>query len=135
MQTLGGPCVTKNDCEGGNTCAQGVCCFTSCDGLCQTCNGSHPGTCETKAAGSVCQAAKCANGMLSTVAQCSADAQCSYNGGKSSVRRGSRVCRRGELQDALLVAVGLPRSDDEVQPRWQFLYTGRDVQGRSSVPR
>lgn len=80
VQTLGGPCVTENDCEGGSLCEQGVCCFSNCDGLCRTCNGAHPGTCEAKPAGSVCQAAKCSNGVLTAVAQCSSEAQCSYSG-------------------------------------------------------
>jgi hypothetical protein len=80
IQTHGGSCVSKNDCEDGFQCQQGVCCSSGCDGLCQTCNGAHPGTCETMAAGSVCQPKKCSAGIITTNAECSASAQCSYTG-------------------------------------------------------
>lgn len=80
VQTRGGPCVTKNDCADGNECEQGVCCYSNCSGSCQTCNGAHPGTCETMAEGNVCKPATCSNGILTTTAQCSAMAQCVYNG-------------------------------------------------------
>ena len=80
VQSLGGPCQSKNDCEGDSECEQGVCCDSTCSGSCQTCNGAHPGTCERLAVGTVCQAAKCANGILSSTSQCSEAGQCGYAG-------------------------------------------------------
>lgn len=40
----GQTCTAGTQCMGGN-CADGVCCNTPCDGSCEYCNGSSPGTC------------------------------------------------------------------------------------------
>ncbi|AKT40014.1 kelch repeat-containing protein [Chondromyces crocatus] len=62
---LGGPCMTGTDCESG-FCADGVCCSSACDGVCQSCNApGNEGTClptpagvqDTCAPGEVCNGA------------------------------------------------------------------------------
>lgn len=41
----GNPCTVTNECQAGLTCAQGVCCQTACDGICNRCDTSGNGTC------------------------------------------------------------------------------------------
>ena len=90
VQTRGGPCTTKNDCDDNLECNQGVCCG-SCYGLCESCNGAHPGLCEPRATGSACAPSKCLGGVLTAIAECTADARCVYAGG-SSLCQGGLSC-------------------------------------------
>jgi hypothetical protein len=46
----GQACTTAAECPTG-FCVDGFCCDSACDGTCETCNGSHKGTCEPVAAG------------------------------------------------------------------------------------
>ncbi len=47
----GDPCTVTNECTSGLTCAQGVCCQTACDGVCNRCDTSGNGTCTAITAG------------------------------------------------------------------------------------
>lgn len=42
---VGQPCTATTPCLGGN-CVDGVCCDSACNGSCEYCNGSSPGTCS-----------------------------------------------------------------------------------------
>ena len=42
----GTACSLNDECAGGLPCVDGVCCATSCDDECVSCNGENQGTCE-----------------------------------------------------------------------------------------
>lgn len=89
----GGTCITANDCADAQNCAQGICCETSCSGVCQTCNGTHPGLCEAKAAGSACSSGACANGILTSAGQCNGtSASCQSGGSVAQPCAGGLTC-------------------------------------------
>ncbi len=48
---LGEACTTGVDTCASGFCVDGVCCDSTCDGSCNTCNGSIPGTCSLAVAG------------------------------------------------------------------------------------
>ena len=67
VNDVGEACTTSADCKDGTPCQQGVCCNSTCDGRCLTCNGAHPGTCEAMPAGSVDPKDRCGTGECAGV--------------------------------------------------------------------
>jgi hypothetical protein len=54
----GAACGAANECTIGN-CVNGVCCGSATCGICQTCNGTAPGTCTPLAAGTTAPTGQC----------------------------------------------------------------------------
>ncbi|HEY3358711.1 MAG TPA: choice-of-anchor D domain-containing protein [Polyangia bacterium] len=72
----GGSCGGAAECTSG-FCFDSVCCHTDCTGICRTCNGTNPGTCQNTAA------------QLDPRAQCGACQACDGNGGCTAASAGT----------------------------------------------
>jgi hypothetical protein len=63
---LGGACASSTTCQGGLTCADGVCCENACGAPCDSCNlSASRGRCVASPAGTACGAFVC-NGAQTT---------------------------------------------------------------------
>ncbi|MCC6623321.1 MAG: hypothetical protein IT385_18830 [Deltaproteobacteria bacterium] len=74
----GGACDRKAQCGEGH-CVDRVCCFTTCEGPCDRCDGASPGACEPVAAGTfvaACGALACDGVGGGCPAACADDAGC-----------------------------------------------------------
>lgn len=81
--TNGGACATTNQCAGGQTCVDGVCCSTPCTEPCGSCSvaggGSVNGTCTSVASGTAggCEGGVLCDGMtLACPGGCAKDTDC-----------------------------------------------------------
>jgi hypothetical protein len=110
---VGETCTTSADCKDGTPCQQGVCCNSTCDGSCLTCNGAHPGTCEAMPAGSVdpkdrCGTGECA-GVCSGVTQYSNGfplSACTFTPGRTC--GGGVSCSNGQVTGGGTCATNSP---------------------------
>jgi len=85
LKPNGTTCGAASEC-GSNFCVDGVCCVNACAGLCSTCNGGNPGTCEGVRAGtpdSACSTGMycgdnrmCVMGKKTNGAACAGDSEC-----------------------------------------------------------
>lgn len=105
VNDVGETCTTSADCKDGAPCQQGVCCSRTCNGLCLTCNGAHPGTCEAAATGAPgpqnrCGAGEC-GGVCSGIAQTSNGfpvSSCTFPAGRTCGT--GATCSNGQITGA-----------------------------------
>jgi hypothetical protein len=99
-KTNGQACGCAEECSSG-TCAQGVCCGTKCDGLCQSCNNpGSPGICGPVPAGQT--PAVVSQCKTDDVASCGFDGKCDGAGACRKYPEGS-ICAAGSCNGSAVV--------------------------------
>ncbi|HEY0713491.1 MAG TPA: hypothetical protein VGF45_12510, partial [Polyangia bacterium] len=99
-KTNGQACACGEECSSG-TCAQGVCCATKCDGVCQACNNpGSPGVCGPVPAGQApAVASQCKTDDITT---CGFDGKCDGAGACRKYPEGT-MCAPGRCNGSAVV--------------------------------
>lgn len=84
----GAACAAAGECVSG-FCSSGVCCSTSCTGICYSCAAGIPGTCSARVTNSPCGVAICSGTTFTPAATCDGGGACKVG---SSVGCGAYVC-------------------------------------------